>query len=261
MVGILSRLFYYYSQYNKQSCRKIPAIFTLIQKCQSRGIGIIVIIIIALGLGGKGIKYVVGNFSEEQQSDDSRGLKNPESPKPNSPASFGWIAPKASLSDYRLIIENDLLKPLGWQKIKELPPAPPEPVVQKEEPRERSKPPNEMVLTGIVYLEEERVALMEDISLGEAYFLKEGDKIKDYLVESIAEEDIVLARLDNEDIKITTALGAKAQYGQDGSVLLPERRYEQQTEYPIESPDKDNSANLSLIEQMKARRRRELERE
>jgi hypothetical protein len=159
-----------------------------------------------------------------------------------------------SLPDYRTIVEHDLFRPLGWQKTVENPPDP-EPVVKREIRRELPVRTNNLVLTGILQLEGESIALVEDISVGEGYFLREGDRLKDYLVEEIAEEDILLV---SNDSTIRTALG---------SITLSEQSHKEAANSVVESPGDESaspdeiSPNLSLIEQMKARRRKELEAE
>lgn len=175
-------------------------------------------------------------------------------------SSFSGVWQPESFSDYQVIIKNDLLKPLGWQETVYTPP-PPEPVVQRGIKQERRAPTNDLVLTGIVRLGAAPTALVEDASKGEAYFLREGDKLKDYIVEAIGEESITLA---NESSRIVVALGSKTNYGSNGRVLISEMTDGQTTGDSVESTDEktassdEGTANMSLIEQMKARRREEL---
>ena len=164
------------------------------------------------------------------------------------------------LLDYQMIVEKKLMQRLGWQKIVEKPRIY-EPVVQQQQPRERPARVNDLILTGIVHIGDDTIALVEDVSSGEAYFLKEGDRLKDYSVESISEENIVLV---NEDSRITPALGSKTQYDSSGHILTSQPPNTQtvsdavnSTDKASESPDEDTS-KMSLLEQMRARRRREL---
>lgn len=178
-------------------------------------------------------------------------------------SSFSGVRQPESFSDYQVIVKNDLLKPLGWQETVYTPP-PPEPVVQREIKQERRAPTNDLVLTGIVSLGADLTALVEDASKGEAHFLREGDRLKNYIVEAIGEESITLT---SENSRIVVALGSKTNYGSDGRVSTSELTNGQPTEDSVRSADErtassdENPANLSLIERMKARRRKELEKE
>ncbi len=226
-------------------------------------IAVIAIIIIFIGLGAKGIKYILNHSPEERQTRASQETAHIEEAESNTLLSFGWTRPAASLSDYQVVVEHDLLKPLGWQKTVATPP-PPKPVVQREVRQERPAPTNDLVLTGIVNLGGEPIALMEDTSSGKAYFLKEGDKLKDYLVEAISEKNIVLA---NGSSRLTPSLGSKAQYDSNGRISISQLTDERAIGGSMKSTDEKvassdgEPANLSLIERMKARRRRELETE
>ena len=106
----------------------------------------------------------------------------------------------------------------------------------------------------------EPMALIEDTSKGEAYFLKKGDKLKDYVVEAVTEESIVLA---NEESKLNPTLGSKAYFSTSGRIFMSEFTDRQAVESPAKSASEtasldEGSADLSLIERMKARRRKEM---
>ena len=176
-------------------------------------------------------------------------------------SSSSGVQPDRDLSYYEMITERNLLRPLGWEKPVETPRIE-KPVIQRRQPRERPIPVDELILTGIVHLDNESIALVEDVSSGKAYFLRKGDKLRNYSVEAIAEENIVLV---NEDSKLTHALGAKVQYNSNRQISTSEQYNNQTTndtaqnaDTESDSQDEGDTANLSLIERMKARRRREL---
>jgi hypothetical protein len=120
------------------------------------------------------------------------------------------------------------------------------------------------MLTGITYLAEEPMALIEDVSKGEAYFLKEGDRLKDYVVAAIGEENITLV---NGNSKMRASLGKRTYYNADGELLAAGSADSQATESIMSNlseesdSSEDDAADLSIIERMKARRRKELEQE
>jgi hypothetical protein len=159
-----------------------------------------------------------------------------------------------------MIVESNLFRRLGWQKTVEIPSLP-EPVVQRERPYERPKPPNYLTLTGITYLAQEPMAIVEDSSKGEAYFVKEGDRLKDHIVETITEENVILV---NGNSRVTVALGARTNYNADGELLAAAAAEGQMTVCIMEesneepAPLEEDTAGLSLIERMRARRRKEL---
>jgi hypothetical protein len=236
-------------------------------KIQIPGIAIIAIIIVFIVLGAKGVRYVLSNSPENQPLKTSQKATPEERVNSRTFSSLSGMQssgmgdfPHKSFSDYQVIIENDLLRPLGWQKTIAAPSSP-EPVVQRQMPRERPAPTNDLILTGIVHLGEESIALIEDISKGEAYFLREGDKLKDHVVEAIGEESITLV---NENSKLTPTLGSMAHYGSSGQILMSELTDRQTTRNVAKNTGEkaassgESSANLSLIERMKARRREEL---
>lgn len=222
-----------------------------------RTVLVIAIAIACIGLATKGVKYVLSYSTEKQES---VAVNKVQSAKPGI-ASLPNIAQLGrSISDYQMIVEDNLFRRLGWQKTVEIASLP-EPVVQIERPFERPKPPNYLTLTGITYLAQEPMALIEDVSRGEAYFVKAGDRLKDYVVETITEENIILV---NGNSRITVALGARTSYNSDGELLATAMAEDQiagsimegSSEKP--APLEEDTAGLSLIERMRARRRKEL---
>jgi len=216
---------------------------------------VIAIVVASIGLGPRSVKYALRYSSGKQQSEattTSAGSAKPGIIPSSSSAQLG-----RSLSDYQLIVEENLLRPLGWQKTRETSPLP-EPVIQKERPRERPGPPNHLILTGITHLAEEPMALIEDVSRGEAYFLREGDKLKNYVVANIEEENIILV---NGSSRITAALGARTYYNADGGLLATGTQAtgsitKDSNEEP--APLEEDTADMSIIERMRAQRRKEL---
>ena len=105
------------------------------------------------------------------------------------------------------------------------------------------------------------MALIEDVSRGEAYFVKEGETLKNHVVENITEENIVLV---NGNSRITVALGTRTNYNSDGELVATAMAEDQMTgsieeesnEEP--TPPEEDTASLSIIERIRARRRREL---
>ncbi len=224
------------------------------------GIAVIAIIVILIGLGVKGSKYVANHSAEKQQSRASQKAKSAEMARSMTLSSFGSMQQDRSLSDYDVIAETNLLKPLGWQKIVAVPP-PPRPIIQREIRQRSPEPANDLVFTGIVHLGDAPIALIEDISSGEAYFLKEGDVLKDYVVEAIGEESIILV---NGNSRLMPDLGSKTYYSSSGQILASGVIDDQTTGDLAKSTDTEpasldkNLANLSMIERMRAKRREEL---
>jgi len=225
-------------------------------KARMPGIVIIMMAIILVALGVKAGKYVSGNFAGEHQSKTSQKTSRTGGVKAKTHLSPSDIQANRTLWDYQTVIEKNLMERLGWQRIVETPRRY-EPVVQPQQRPEQPKPVNDLVLTGIVRLDGHNVALVEDVSREEAYFLKKGDKLRDYFVESIAEESIVLV---NGDSRLTPALGSKAQYDSSGHILASELPNAQKVENVVKDTN-ESAAKMSLIERMKAQRRRELETE
>ena len=226
-----------------------------------RTVVIIAVIVAFIGLGPKGVRYILHYSAAKQQS----GAITPsgETMKPGITLSSNSAQLGGSFSDYQMVVENSLFRPLGWQKTVEIPSLP-EPVVQRERPYERPKPPNHLILTGITYLAHEPMSLIEDISRGEAYFLRAGDKLKNHVVEAITEENIILV---NGNSRITAALGTKTYYDAVGELLAAGLAESQTTGSIMENSNEEpaplgeGTADLSIIERMRARRKRELEQE
>jgi len=170
------------------------------------------------------------------------------------------ISDKLSLfqSEYQLISENNLFRPLGWKKeaLKTAPPKTENPVVEIR--RERPAPTYNLSLTGIAQNGSSWIAIVEDGTKKEAYFLNRGGKLKNALVSEILEEHIILA-IGEE--KVQFPLGASIQYDANEHII-PNTITNQSVLPSIPKSEFRNSNSgedtQSLIERMRARRRKEL---
>ena len=181
--------------------------------------------------------------------------------------------------DYSVIAENNLFRPLGWKK-EAIPPAPLSPKVELKPIVETSPPPPTyaLVLTGIVQNDSEWIAVVEDRKLNEGVFLRQGEALKDTIVSEILPEHITLAR---GETKLQLALGKSIEYGEEEQILFDTVKTTQPsqvssevlrsegsedsarsvgTRSPIssEAREADTDNQQSLLERMRARRRREL---
>jgi len=151
-------------------------------------------------------------------------------------------------SEYQMIAENNLFRPLGWKNPPPSPPKTENPVVEIR--RERPAPTYNLSLTGIAQNGSSWIAIVEDETKKEGYFLHRGEKLKDSVVEEIFEEHIILVV---GDIKTQISLGESIKYDGNGQILL------NTIASRIAAPKIEKSEDTqSLIEQMRARRRKEL---
>jgi hypothetical protein len=227
------------------------------------GIVVTLIVIVFLGLGVKGGKYIINHSNGKLQTGMSVKTKSVVTTAYGTYSSSDELQPIRSLSDCQIIAKKNLFEQLGGRK--EEPPQIIKPVIQveakKEPPRIPPEPINDLVLTGIVYINNVPLALIEDSSKGKSYFLKKGDKLKDYTVDNVKEGEISLV---NENSKITLTLGSKTYYNTNGKLLASAPTNIQTAERVMEKPSEksassnEGNTNLSLIEQMKARRKKEL---
>lgn len=226
-------------------------------------IAIIVIVIALIGMGSKGGMFIYKHYNEKHRSTAIPEAAFIITSKNSMFSSSGLLQLTRSFFDYQVVTENDLFKPLGWQKTIESTKIIPKPIVQQRvvEQQNPPEPVNELVLTGIVRLGDELVAIVEDAQKGEAHFLRKGDRLKDYTVETIAEDKIILV---NDGSMILSTLGSKTYYNSNGQFLISQRTDLPATGDAMRStnekpaPLDEGSADTSLIERMKARRRKEL---
>jgi len=248
---------------------------------KSPGVLIFLIIVFFVGLGLKYNKTMINYFGKKQPSGINATIDNKTWSK--NTYSNGTVI--KSLSDCQVIVRKNMFEPLGGRKIEvSLTNQTAQPTVSKkqEPPKPPPDPIYELVLTGIVFINNELLALIEDSSKGKSYYLRKGDKLKDYVIEEIKDNEVVLV---NGDSRITQTLGSKTYYNLNGKLLASKpvntvvsssiaRETNDRSSPPVamsntnsaslnqSSGGSDSSANsganLSLIEQMKARRKREL---
>lgn len=167
---------------------------------------------------------------------------------------------------YQVVVENNLFRPLGWKKevLKETTPKTENPVVENR--RERPSPTYNLSLTGIAQNGSQWVAIVEDESKREGYFLHRGEKLKNALVSEIFAEYIILVV---GDTKTQLSLGGSIKYNANGEIMLntittqkPDlsisESFNEVYRTQIRIPNSDEDVQKSLIERMKARRRKEL---
>ena len=218
----------------------------------------IAIILFIVALIGPGVllgKYVLN----KQPSIATQDTGSTSSMKTTKSISFN--DPNRSLPDYQIIVKNDLFDPLGGQRALTVATVPQQ-MAQVEKKQAPPDPLYKLTFTGAVQLESEYSAIVEDTSKNKAYYLKKGDKLKDYAVEAITEDSIVLS---NGNSKFTTRIGSVFYYNTSGQISTSEPLNNQIVAKASDNKTEEtaslnsSSANLSLIEQMKARRKKELE--
>ena len=177
----------------------------------------------------------------------------------------GYALPSKLVSpDYQIIAENNLFRPLGWTRevpppIEPVAPVVPEPIIETPP----GPPPTyTLVLTGIVQNGSDWMAVIEDRQHNEGLFLRRGEMLKDVVVRDIVAEHIQLVR---GALTAQLALGESIEYGTDERVLF-NTAGTAKTSSPTDATNKpaetqvagDGGDGQSLIERMRARRRREL---
>ena len=167
------------------------------------------------------------------------------------------------LTDYEVIAENNLFRPLGWKREIQSPEEPtptvtPEPIVEIPPP-----PTYTLVLTGIAKNGSDWIAVVEDQKRAEGAFLRRGETLKDVRVQAIMSEYITLVR---DDTTLQLALGESIEYGVDGRLRFDTTgtakisKLPNETNAPRETEvDRGDGSELSLIERMRARRKEELD--
>ena len=167
------------------------------------------------------------------------------------------------LKDYAVIAENNIFRPLGWKKEIQSPEAP-TPTVTSEPIVEIPPPPPTytLVLTGIAKHGTDWIAVVEDRKQEEGAFLRRGETLKDVRVQAIMSEGITLTR---DEMTVQLALGESIEYGIDGRVRFDTAGTAKMSAVPNQAgtlsetqTDSADDSKQSLIEQMRARRRKEL---
>jgi len=217
---------------------------------------IIIIIFFAAILFVKSGLFSRNNSTEKHNTTETEKGNNPSSRSEKNVVGSSFFSSLRSWEDYQVIVDDNLFRPLGWEKsaVKK--------VVRKtkpktetvETPRESPEPTYSLTLTGIAQNGSEWLAIVEDETRKEGYFLHSGEKLKDSLVSEIFPEHIILAQ---GDIKGKLPLGTNIQYNTNGQLLLDTVKDYQYSVEEVQEEDKLQS----LIERMKARRRKELSQE
>ena len=168
------------------------------------------------------------------------------------------------LTDYEVITENNLFRPLGWKREvqsseESTPTVTPEPIVEIPPP----PPTYTLVLTGIAKNGSDWIAVVEDQKQAEGAFLRRGDPLKDVRVQEIMSEYITLVR---NDTTLQLVLGESIEYGVDGRLRFDTAgatkisKLPNETNAPTETEmDSGDDGEQSLIERMRARRKEELD--
>ena len=175
--------------------------------------------------------------------------------------------PEKSADYYQVITENNLFRPLGWQKevVAEIIPSPQVvsiPVVVAPPPRPPAPTYSTLTLTGIAQNGSEWVAIFEDSTGRGGGFLHRGEKLKDARVSEIFPGYVTLAQ---GETQTEVALGKSIQYDRNGQILfntvgVSMSRIESRR-VTLDEPKVEEGGGEppnSLIERMKARRQKEL---
>ena len=168
------------------------------------------------------------------------------------------------LKDYKVIAENNLFRPLGWKREvqsqeESTPTVVPEPIIEIPPP----PPTYTLVLTGIAKSDLDWIAVVEDHKQDEGTFLRRGEMLKDVRVQDIVSEHITLTR---GEMTVQLALGESIKYGADGRLQFDTAGAAKIPELPNKTDmlsqtqaDSGDNSEQSLIERMRARRRKELD--
>lgn len=174
--------------------------------------------------------------------------------------------------NYQVIVEDNLFRPLGWEKeviekdkprrksLVEIPPVAVPQERPKPDPSTGSGHAYNLTLTGIAQNGSEWVAILEDPTRNEGHFLHLGEKFKNSLISEISPEHIILAQ---GNVQAQLSLGENIQYDTNEQILIDSINNSQETSLRAKRSNqirpRNEVAQASLIERMKARRRKELE--
>jgi len=214
--------------------------------------------------GGQGgfteVNQMNPNIASEKQMEKTSSRSEKKQASSGLPAANSYFDKTRSFqSEYQVIVENNLFRPLGWQKevIKEPMPMPKTETVIVETPQERPAPTYNLTLTGIAQSGSDWIAILEDSNRKEGYFLHPGEKLKDSLVSEIFAGHIILVQ---GDAKAQLSLGESIKYDTNGHIIL-NTVTNQSIFLPTSDfrlPTSGEDAQKSLIERMKAKRQKEL---
>lgn len=172
----------------------------------------------------------------------------------------------ASWTGYGAISEHNLFRPVGWEpQVAARSTAPPPMRRPSRAAPERPAPAYYLTLTGIAQNGTQSLAVLEDSQQNDGYLLHAGDNVQDAHVSAIAEAHITLAR---GNATAQLALGESIQYNGRGQILLgvvasreigfASPRGAASADSTMASETGDSDSQLSVLERMRARRRREL---
>lgn len=168
--------------------------------------------------------------------------------------------PVAAPITYESIAESNLFRPLGWEKPNPSPSPPPVPRRRVTELVRQPPPPpaRYLTLTGIAQNGSKWLAILEGTGDQEAYFVHQGETLRNATIREITPEHLVL---DGNGTERTLALGQSIH--QEPSGLLRFEPISHQPALAAETrsetePTLEENSEMSLLERMRARRRREL---
>ena len=214
--------------------------------------------------------FIIYLVMSQMGKDDTvlKSFQLPQKVLASNPASSQseWAFPlHPELSDYAVIGENNIFRPLGWtreiQSLEEpTPTVTPEPIVPTPPP----PPTYTLVLTGIAKSGSDWIAIVEDRKQKEGVFLRRGEMLKDVRIADIMSEHITLVR---DEMTLQLMLGESVEYGIDGQVQfdtagtakIVELADKTDTSAETGADSEGDDGEKSLIERMRERRRRELD--
>lgn len=217
-----------------------------------------IIILLIITLTGSGI-HITRRVLVKQPSSSSIEIVKPTVNNKNNWAKAQHIdMTKHSLYDYNVIIKRDIFRPLGLTFALPNRSVTEQPTPKDEQRQQPPEPTYKLAFTGVVNIDGKNIALIEDSNRNQAYYLTEGAKLKDYLVDSVSDDKIVLRK--DQDI-FTFNVGSSIYYNKDGLITSRNVQSHELFSERRESKGEDRVSlgnNASIIERMRARRRLEL---
>jgi hypothetical protein len=223
---------------------------------------IFIVAIAGTAIWVKGVLYIRGSIVQGQVGDTRNSDNTRDSSRNNTTDNRLVFNVGPAERSYGMVAESTLFRPLGWQKtVVQEEVAAVAPRMAQEAPLVRKPSYPALTLTGIVQNGAERLAIIEDGAINKGYFLSQGEKIKDFEISEILSDHVLLA---NGSQSTSFSLGDSIHYDPGGRILLDV--IADQTEYRgsiQKSPQQQGSTEsegeqMSLIERLRARRRKEL---
>lgn len=218
----------------------------------------LIIILLIIALTGSGIHLTRHVLVKQPSSSSIEIAKSALSNKDNWAKGQYVNVVKRSLYDYNIITRKDIFKPLGAIVATPIRQANEQPMPKEEQRQAPPEPMYKLALTGVVNIDGKNIALVEDSNRNQAYYLTEGEKLKDYFVQSISDDKMILRKAQDT---YTFEVGSSIYYNKDGlitsrTVQSHELFSERQGSEGKEQVSLENKT--SIIERMRARRRSEL---